>query len=86
MKIEQQSRKRRLDFQDREQEDIKHFKTSHDFEEMYRTVLLEKQFLENTLNELATAYNIQNERLVYTQKENEFLKNNNFVLQNKNIF
>ena len=84
MKIEHMGRKRKLDFED--DQDRKHFKSSHDFEEMYHAVQLEKQLLENSLKELATAYNIQNERLVYAQKENEFLKNNNFVLHNKNIF
>ena len=83
MKIEQPGRKRKLDFED--DQDRKHFKSYHDFEEMYYSVQLEKHFLENSLKELVMAYNIQNERLVYAQKENEFLKNNNFIL-NKNIF
>jgi len=84
IKIEHQSKKRKLDFQEEQQ--FKHFKMSHDFEEMYRSVLRDKQLLENDLKELVTAYRIQNERLLYAQKENEFLKNNNFILHNKNIF
>ena len=83
-KIKLESRKRKSEF---EHENVsKHFKSSHNFEEMYRVIMHEKQLLENDLKELTMAYRIQNERLLYAQKENEFLKNNNFILHNKNIF
>ena len=84
-KIKIENRKRKLEFE-HESGCSKHFKSSHNFEDMYIDAMHEKKLLENDLKELAMAYRIQNERLLYTQKENEFLKNNNFILHNKNIF